>query len=65
MESDYITQDFEKLLAGIQELLPISLQCKLDRHYRWAYNISIFLSFMNHFNIVMCQAHPTLVKRVQ
>ncbi len=34
-ESSYVTQDFARLLDGIKELLPISLNCKLDRHYRW------------------------------
>ncbi len=30
-----MTADFARLLNGIRELLPISLNCKLERHYRW------------------------------
>ena len=33
-ESGYVTQDFAHLLEGIERLLPISLQCKLENHYR-------------------------------
>ena len=33
-ESGFVTSDFAKLLEGIENLLPISLQCKLENHYR-------------------------------
>ena len=33
-DSGFVTSDFANLLEGIENLLPISLQCKLENHYR-------------------------------
>ncbi|KAI8488737.1 hypothetical protein Bbelb_335200 [Branchiostoma belcheri] len=34
-QANYITKDFEKLLNGLQDLLPIGLHAKVELNYRW------------------------------
>ncbi|XP_002732513.1 uncharacterized protein LOC100370751 [Saccoglossus kowalevskii] len=45
-----VTNDFEKLLRGIQHLLPISLTSKVQVHYRWLdYFVSRVLHHVNTY----------------
>ncbi|XP_035668158.1 uncharacterized protein LOC118410507 isoform X2 [Branchiostoma floridae] len=34
-QANYITKDFEKLLNGLQDLLPTGLRAKVELNYRW------------------------------